>query len=105
MLDGGHNLVTMLGGILDLSKIDQNCLGLEAMPVSLSAAIVATVEMAAADAQRRGIQITHVVEDSMAYRSVLGDAHRIRQVTPARCSLSCVPFASPTFLKKGSKCT
>eukprot|EP00884_Botryococcus_braunii_P007045 jgi/Botrbrau1/16341/Bobra.0345s0005.1 len=80
ILDSGDTLVTILGDILDFSKIDHNSMVLEATPVSLRATIESTVEMVAADAVRRGIEIAYVVEDSMLRQKVLGDAIRIRQV-------------------------
>lgn len=82
ILDSGDTLVTILGDILDFSKIDHNSMVLEATPVSLRATIESTVEMVAADAVRRGIEIAYVVEDRMLSQKVLGDAIRIRQVPP-----------------------
>ncbi|KAK9819724.1 hypothetical protein WJX72_001676 [[Myrmecia] bisecta] len=80
ILDSGDTLLTILGDILDFSKIDHNSMLLEAQPVDLRCTIEATVEMVAADAVKKGIEIAYSLDEQLLRRQVLGDAIRIRQV-------------------------
>lgn len=72
--------MTILGDILDFSKIDHNSMELEAVPVLLRDAVEATMDMAAADAYKRGIELAYSLDPRLAQRRVMGDMTRIRQV-------------------------
>ncbi|CAL8464108.1 g3643 [Coccomyxa elongata] len=80
ILDSGDTLLTILGDILDFSKIDHNSMVLESAPVSLRDVISSTVEMVAADATKKGLDLAYTMDDALLRRTVLGDAIRIRQV-------------------------
>nr|AML77241.1 putative LOV domain-containing protein [Coccomyxa subellipsoidea] len=80
ILDSGDTLLTILGDILDFSKIDHNSMLLESAPVSLRDVISSTVEMVAADATKKGLDLAYTMDDALLNRTVLGDAIRIRQV-------------------------
>lgn len=51
--------------------------------VSLRDVISSTVEMVAADATKKGLDLAYTMDDALLRRTVLGDAIRIRQVRPA----------------------
>ncbi len=53
---------------------------LEAVPLWLRDALEATMEMAAADANKRGLQLAYAIDPGLAQRRVVGDMTRIRQV-------------------------
>ena len=48
--------------------------------VSLRDVISSTVEMVAADATKKGLDLAYTMDDALLRRTVLGDAIRIRQV-------------------------
>lgn len=50
------------------------------MQVSLRDVISSTVEMVAADATKKGLDLAYTMDDALLRRTVLGDAIRIRQV-------------------------
>ena len=79
ILDSGDTLLTILGDILDFSKIDHNRMTLESAPVDLRQTIEATVEMVAADAVKKGLEIAYQLHPELQQRMILGDAIRIRQ--------------------------
>ena len=88
ILDSGDTLLTILGDILDFSKIDHNSMTLEAEPLDLRTTVEAVIEMVAADAVRKGIEIAYSLDEPLLHRLVMGDAIRIRQVrTPIRLDL------------------
>eukprot|EP00891_Asterochloris_glomerata_P001991 jgi/Astpho2/1991/gw1.00038.243.1_t len=80
ILDSGDTLLTILGDILDFSKIDHNSMTLEAEPLDLRTTVEAVIEMVAADAVRKGIEIAYSLDEPLLHRLVMGDAIRIRQV-------------------------
>ncbi len=53
------------------------------MQVSLRDVISSTIEMVAADATKKGLDLAYTMDDALLRRTVLGDAIRIRQVRPA----------------------
>lgn len=94
ILDSGDTLLTILGDILDFSKIDHNRMVLESAPVDLRQTIEATVEMVAAEAVKKGLEIAYRLHPELQQRRILGDAIRIRQVRPSpplRCLLERFP--------------
>lgn len=80
ILDSGDTLLTILGDILDFSKIDHNSMTLEAEPLDLRTTVEAVIEMVAADAVRKGIEIAYSLDEPLLHCLVMGDAIRIRQV-------------------------
>ena len=59
--------------------------------VSLRDVISSTVEMVAADATKKGLDLAYTMDDALLNRTVLGDAIRIRQVRQpqSRMTSSC----------------
>ena len=55
--------------------------------VCLRDTIGAVVEMVAADATKKGLNIAYTMDEVLLKRAVLGDAIRIRQVSPLRSNL------------------
>ena len=72
ILDSGDTLLTILGDILDFSKIDHNSMTLEAAPVCLRTTVESTIEMVAAHAVRKGIEIAYSLDDELLRRPILG---------------------------------
>lgn len=80
ILDSGNTLLTILGDILDFSKIDHDSMVLEAMPLMLRDTVEATLEMAAAQANKKGIELSYSLGERLAGQPVIGDTTRIRQI-------------------------
>ena len=57
--------------------------GASGAQVLLRDTIGSTVEMVAAEANRKGLDIAYTMDEPLARRTLLGDAIRIRQVLPA----------------------
>ncbi len=74
-----RNLVALIDEILDFSKIEAGKLVLATAPFSISATVQAVVELFAASAQQKGLQIAWYV-DSDADGMLLGDQARVRQI-------------------------
>jgi CheY-like chemotaxis protein len=81
ILESGNTLLTILGDILDFSKIDHNSMALERAPLVLRDTVEASIEMVAADARRKGLELAYCLDDALGSgRRLLGDSVRIRQV-------------------------
>lgn len=80
MMDSGHTLLTILGDILDFSKIDAQRMTLQMRTLDLRSPMEASLQMVAADAERKGLQLAYSLHPELAARSFLGDPLRIRQV-------------------------
>lgn len=77
--DSAQNLLTVINGILDFSKLEAGKLTLEYAPLPLRQTIDETLHILALDAHAKNIQlISHV--DSKIPRNLLGDALRFKQV-------------------------
>jgi PAS domain S-box-containing protein len=74
-----RNLVALIDEILDFSKIEAGKLVLASEPFSVAATIQSVVELFAASAQQKGLEIAWYV-DPNADGDVLGDAARVRQI-------------------------
>jgi PAS domain S-box-containing protein len=74
-----RNLVALIDEILDFSKIEAGKLVLAAEPFFIAATIQSVVELFAASAQQKGLQIAWHV-DASADEGVIGDAARVRQI-------------------------
>ena len=57
---------------------------LESTPVDLRAMVEGTVEMVAAEANKKGLELAYLLDEPLLSRRVLGDAIRIRQARPPR---------------------
>ncbi|KAL4431058.1 hypothetical protein ABPG75_006314 [Micractinium tetrahymenae] len=80
ILESGNTLLTILGDILDFSKIDHNSMVLESAPVALRDMLEASIEMVAADAGRKGLDVAYTLEPPLVARRLMGDSIRIRQI-------------------------
>lgn len=74
-----RNLVALIDEILDFSKIEAGKLVLATSPISIAATVQAVVELFAASAQQKGLQIAWYIE-SDADCMLLGDQARVRQI-------------------------
>ena len=62
-------------------QIDHNSMVLESAPLALRDTVEASIEMVAADAGRKGLEMAYSLAPQLAgRRRVLGDSIRIRQV-------------------------
>jgi len=75
----GDTLLSLIGEILDLSKIEAGKLDLDPRPFALGALIEETVELLSPRAHVKGIEIATFVDERLPTH-VAGDAARLRQV-------------------------
>ena len=75
----GDTLLSLIGEILDFTKIEAGRLELEARPFALATLIEELVELLAPRAQAKTIEIAAFVDDRLPAH-VIGDATRLRQV-------------------------
>ncbi len=75
----GDTLLSLIGEILDLSKIEAGRLDLDARPFGLATLIEDLVELMAPRAHAKGIEIAAFVDERLP-AAVIGDAARLRQV-------------------------
>jgi PAS domain S-box-containing protein len=75
----GDTLLSLIGEILDFTKIEAGRLELEARPFALATMIEELVELLAPRAQAKTIEIAAFVDDRLPAH-VIGDATRLRQV-------------------------
>ncbi|HEU5275747.1 MAG TPA: ATP-binding protein [Xanthobacteraceae bacterium] len=75
----GDTLLSLIGEILDFTKIEAGRLELEARPFALATVIEEVVELLAPRAQAKTIEIAAFVDDRLPAQ-VIGDATRLRQV-------------------------
>ena len=78
-LSSAEALLSVIGDILDFSKIDAGRLELEHAPFALQDLVEETVQMLAAKAADKGLEMICDVQPDVPLR-VLGDANRLRQV-------------------------
>jgi len=75
----GESLLTIINDILDFSKIESGKLELESQPFDLRQCIEETLDLLAAKAVEKKIELAYQIEDGVPAR-VLGDVTRVRQV-------------------------
>ena len=75
----GDTLLSLIGEILDFSRIEAGRLDLDARPFALTALVEELVELLSPRAHAKGIEIASYVDPALA-GSVIGDAARLRQV-------------------------
>ena len=78
-LSSGQLLLALLNDLLDFSKIESGQLDLETVRFDLVGALEDAVELAAPEAQRKGIELALDVDPELPPVAV-GDPHRLRQV-------------------------
>jgi signal transduction histidine kinase/DNA-binding response OmpR family regulator len=75
----GEHLLTVINDILDFSKIESGKLELEEAPFDLAECVEESLQMVAARAQERGLELTYLLEDTVPL-ALLGDVGRLRQI-------------------------
>jgi len=75
----GETLLSIINDILDFSKIEAGGLTLESIDFDLSTLVEDSVELFAVNAQKKGVEITAVIDPTVPDRCV-GDPVRVRQV-------------------------
>ncbi|MDQ1282403.1 MAG: hypothetical protein QG666_192, partial [Euryarchaeota archaeon] len=75
----GDALLAIINDILDFSKIDEGKMKLERLPFDLRECIEATLDLVAAKAAEKGLDISYAIDEKIA-PTVLGDSVRLRQV-------------------------
>ncbi len=75
----GESLLTIINDILDFSKIESGRLELEAIPVDTRKVVEESLDLVAGRAAEKHLDLVYLIDDSVPV-SLLGDAHRLRQV-------------------------
>jgi len=75
----GRALLSIIGEILDASKIEAGTLDIESRPFALAEAVESITELMAPRAHAKGIEIASYVSPALA-TAYLGDVNRLRQV-------------------------
>jgi CheY-like chemotaxis protein len=77
--NSGDALLTIINEILDFSKIESGRMELENQPFELRDCVEETLDLLAARANEKGIELAYVIEDGVSERLV-GDVTRLRQI-------------------------
>ena len=77
--DSGDALLTIINDILDFSKIEAGRMELEQAAFDLRECVEATLDLVAAQAAKKGIDLAYQIEDGTP-QAVVGDLPRTRQV-------------------------
>ena len=77
--NSGNSLLAIINDILDYSKIDGEKMELEILPFDLMGCIEISVDLVAAKAAEKGLELTYFQEESVP-RAINGDEIRLRQV-------------------------
>ncbi len=77
--NGGDSLLTLINDILDFSKIEANRLELEEQPFNLSQCLEEALDLLAAKAAEKGIELACWI-DPHTPRTLVGDVSRLRQI-------------------------
>jgi len=75
----GNALISIINDILDYSKIDGDRLDLEIMPFDLVGCIEVSLDLVAAKAAEKGLELTYFQEEGVP-ATLLGDEIRLRQI-------------------------
>jgi signal transduction histidine kinase/DNA-binding response OmpR family regulator len=75
----GNALMAIINDILDYSKIDGDKLELDIQPFSLSKCIEVSIDLVAARAAEKGLELTYFQDDAMP-TMLAGDENRLRQI-------------------------
>ena len=75
----GNALLAIINDILDYSKIDGDKLELYAQPFSLAKCIEVSIDLIAARAAEKGLEITYFQDESVP-TMLMGDENRLRQI-------------------------
>jgi signal transduction histidine kinase/DNA-binding response OmpR family regulator/HPt (histidine-containing phosphotransfer) domain-containing protein len=75
----GDALLTVINDVLDFSKIEAGRMDLEAQPFDLREGVEATLDLVAARAAEKGLDLAYVISDDTP-PAIVGDVTRLRQV-------------------------
>jgi signal transduction histidine kinase/ligand-binding sensor domain-containing protein/CheY-like chemotaxis protein/HPt (histidine-containing phosphotransfer) domain-containing protein len=75
----GEALLGILNDILDFSKVEAGALEIEAMPFDVRRCLLDAIELLAAEAIRKGLEVDCQVDDSVP-AAVISDPTRLRQI-------------------------
>jgi PAS domain S-box-containing protein len=75
----GEALLGIINDILDFTKIDSGKLDLENQPFDLCACVEEAVDLFAAKASERGLELAYAIEEG-APQTIVGDVTRLRQI-------------------------
>ncbi|MEH1912007.1 MAG: GAF domain-containing protein [Nostoc sp.] len=75
----GHDLLTLINEILDLSKLEAGQMALETLDFDLSTCVEEVVELLAPSAHKKGLEIAALIEHNVPTH-LKGDAGRLRQI-------------------------
>ena len=79
VLDSGNHLLRLINDILDFSRLDVGRLELEETPFEVRGVLRGVIDLMAAGARAKGLELTLAVADDVPQRAV-GDARRLCQV-------------------------
>ena len=77
--NSGNSLLAIINDILDYSKIDGEKMELEILPFDLMGCIEVSMDLVAAKAAEKGLELTYF-QDDLVPRVIMGDEIRLRQV-------------------------
>ncbi len=77
--DSADSLLLLINDILDFSKIEAGRLELEQVPFHVAECVEGALDLVAADAARKDIELLYVIEPDMP-EALVGDVTRVRQV-------------------------
>ena len=75
----GDALLTVINDVLDFSKIEAGRMDLEAQPFDLREGVEAALDLVAARAAERGLDLAYLISDSTP-AAIVGDVTRLRQI-------------------------
>jgi signal transduction histidine kinase/CheY-like chemotaxis protein len=75
----GDHLLSIVSDILDFSKIESGKLELESAPFEVAVCVEESLQLVAARAQEKGLEVTYVLDDTVP-AALRGDSGRLRQV-------------------------
>ena len=77
--DSAHSLLLLINDILDFSKIEAGRFDLERVPFHLTECVVGALELVAADAAGKNLELLYVIEPGVP-GALVGDVTRVRQI-------------------------
>ncbi|MGH7354500.1 MAG: PAS domain S-box protein [Candidatus Rokuibacteriota bacterium] len=77
--DSGDSLLTIINDILDFSKIEAGKMELERQPFDLRECVEAALDLVAARASEKGLDLAYTVADGIP-AAIVGDVTRLRQI-------------------------
>jgi signal transduction histidine kinase/DNA-binding response OmpR family regulator/HPt (histidine-containing phosphotransfer) domain-containing protein/HAMP domain-containing protein len=77
--DSAHSLLLLINDILDFSKIEAGRFDLERVPFHLTECVVGALELVAADAAGKNLELLYVIEPGVP-EALVGDVTRVRQI-------------------------